>query len=406
MLRFATPHRRIVRVAGHLTPRCCATLSDLPQQFSAMVVEADAKGGNLKSNTLVTVTSPSELSFQDPSVNDTVTIRVKWSNLNYKDGMIVQGHAGLVHRYPIVPGIDAAGTIIATDNGEQDTAPPDGAATSRPGLPYMSGQLPVGTEVTITGNKIGQHFDGGFSQVLRVKREWVLPRPRGFSLKETMMIGSAGITAMQCVMHLEDAGELHPSTAGDVLVTGAAGGLGSIAVAILSTLGYNVVASTGRTEELGDYLRSLGAKRVIGRVKYNPTRPLGDQLWSGCVDTVGGDTLAAVVTQTKYGCAIASTGVAGGGSLLSSVYPFILRRVRLLGVDSTLPFNVEGYAPEDNHRWLAERHRLWKRLDSDLDRDKLHRINVHTIGLTEVEEWSHKILAGKVQGRVVVDCDK
>ena len=380
-------------MAGHLAPSCCANTSEQQQldggrvrtALVAMVVESDKKG-NLKSNDLVAVTCPSELPNQDPSTDDTVTIRVKWSNLNYKDGMIVQGQAGLVHRYPTVPGIDAAGVVIASDAGDKDNAPH--SQGTRPGLPYMVGELPVGTEVTITGNKIGQHFDGGFSQLLRVKREWVMPRPAGFTLKETMMIGSAGVTAMQCVMHLEQAGGLHPSTAGEVLVTGAAGGLGSIAIAILSTLGYSVVASTGRAESSGDYLRSLGASRVIGRLEFNKKRLLAGQIWSGCVDTVGGDTLAAVVTQTKYRCGVASTGVAAGGSLSSSVYPFILRGVRLLGVDSTLPFNVEGYNPEENRRWLEERQRIWKRLDTDLPRDKLHAINSNTIGLTEVVEFA------------------
>jgi acrylyl-CoA reductase (NADPH) len=210
---------------------------------------------------------------------------------------------------------------------------------------------------------------------------------------------------MQCIMHLEEHAALHPSK-GEVLVTGAAGGLGGIAVAILSQLGYTVVASSGRAESLDGYLRSLGAARVIGRLVHDPARPLGEQLWAGCVDSVGGDTLAAVLGQTKYRCGVASTGVAGGGELNTSVYPLILRGIRLLGVDSTLPYNVEGYPAEDNEEWLAERMRIWARLDTDLDRGKLHLLSTNEIGLSEVREWSETILRGGVQGRIVVDVDK
>lgn len=348
--------------------------------YHAVVVHADRQG-NLHSNDVVVVSSPSELVNQDPA--SAVTVRVRYSNLNYKDGMIVQGRSGVVSRFPIVPGIDAAGTVIETS----------------------SKSVNVGDEVVVTGNKIGQHFDGGFSQLLRVKAEWLLPLPRAFTLKESMMIGSAGVTAMQCIMHLEEHAGLDP-TKGEVLVTGAAGGLGSIAVAILSKLGYSVCASSGRAEALEGYFKALGAARVIGRLEHNPKRPLGAQLWAGAVDSVGGETLAAVLSQTKYRCGVASTGVAGGGELNTSVYPLILRGIRLLGVDSTLPYNVEGYPEEGNETWLDERRRIWARLEQDLDHEKLHLINQRTIGLSEVQEWSKIILAGGVQGRIVVDVDR
>ena len=344
-----------------------------------MVVKADRQG-NLHSNDIVSVADLSDLFKQDPAA--TVTVRVRYSNLNYKDGMIVQGRTGVVPSFPIVPGIDAAGTVI--DTTSQD--------------------FTIGDEVVVTGNKIGQHFDGGFSQLLRVKAEWLLPLPAAFTLKESMMIGSAGVTAMQCVMHLEEHAGLTPSK-GEVLVTGAAGGLGSIAVSILSSLGYTVCASSSRAELLEEYFKALGAARVIGRLEHKPNRPLGPQLWAGAVDSVGGDTLAAVLSHTKYRCGVASTGVAGGGELNASVYPFILRGIRLLGVDSTLPYNVEGYPEEDNEKWLQERTRIWTRLENDLDPEKLHVISHRTIGLSEVREWSETILSGGVQGRVVVDVD-
>eukprot|EP00747_Dinoflagellata_sp_TGD_P219216 gnl/TRDRNA2_/TRDRNA2_91366_c1_seq2.p1 gnl/TRDRNA2_/TRDRNA2_91366_c1~~gnl/TRDRNA2_/TRDRNA2_91366_c1_seq2.p1 ORF type:complete len:213 (-),score=34.00 gnl/TRDRNA2_/TRDRNA2_91366_c1_seq2:41-679(-) len=212
---------------------------------------------------------------------------------------------------------------------------------------------------------------------------------------------------MQCVMHLEEAAGLTPAK-GEVLVTGAAGGLGSIAVAILAQRGYTVVASSGRAAILGDYLRGLGAARVIDRLEWDPSRFLGKQLWAGVVDTVGGGTLAAALSQTKYRCGVASTGVAGASELNTTVYPFILRGVRLLGVDSTLPFKVAGWPDDDASReaYLDERSRIWERLATDLLPSKLHSIHSATVGLTDLQDWSLKILSGRVQGRIVVDVDK
>jgi len=302
--------------------------------------------------------------------------------------MIVQGRKGVVTppgRYPIVPGIDAAGEVL------EDT----------------SGNYPAGTSVVITGNKIGQHFDGGYSQLLRLKQEWLAPLPSKFCLEESMMIGSAGVTAMQCVMHLEECAGMKPSK-GEVLVTGAAGGLGSIAVVILAQRGYQVVASSGRADALHYYFISLGASRVIGRLQKDKRRPLGEQLWAGVVDTVGGDTLAAAVAQTRYRCGVASTGVAGSSALETTVYPFILRGVRLLGVDSTLPIKVAGWPDdeESRHAYAEERIRIWRCLAADLPAQKLRLIHAGTVGLSEISEYSSRILAGQVQGRLVIDVDR
>lgn len=355
------------------------------ESFKAYVVDAE-KTGKLLSSGVQWFSAASELPRQDPDA--TATVRVRFSTLNYKDGMIVQGKPGVVTppgKFPIVPGIDAAGEVLES----------------------ACGTFEPGDRVVVTGNKIGQHFDGGYSQRLRVKSQWLAKLPPQFTLEESMIIGSAGVTAMQCIMHLEEAAGLTPEK-GEVLVTGAAGGLGSIAVAILSTLGYKVVASSGRAQALHSYLEGLGAFRVIGRLEHDTRRPLGQQLWAGVVDSVGGSTLAAAVAQTKYRCGVASTGVAGSSDFNTTVYPFILRGVRLLGVDSTLPYKVAGWPDDDlsQQAYLEERRRIWFRLSTDLPVEKLQMIHAGSIGLDDVAAWSSKILSGEVQGRVVVNLDK
>jgi acrylyl-CoA reductase (NADPH) len=352
-------------------------------QFKAIVVDADRKG-KLITNAMQTFGSLSSLPRQDD--HGEVTIRVSFSTLNYKDEMILKGMKGVVPEYPIMPGIDAAGEVVSSDDAA----------------------FVVGDRVVVTGNKIGQHFDGGYSQFLRVKSKWVVKVPSQFTLEETMVIGTAGFTAMQCVLHLEDAGDLSPQNGGEVLVTGAAGGVGSMAVAILARRGYKVVASSGRADSLRSYFQELGASRTIGRMAHNPKRPLGDQLWAGVVDAVGSGTLAACISQTVYRGAVASAGVAGGGDLPTSVYPFILRGVRLLGVDSTLPHNVVGYPSDERTQtaFLEERLRTWRALASDLDSRTLGLMHEGTIGLTDVVAWSDRILNGEVRGRVVVNVDR
>mmetsp|Transcript_37918 Transcript_37918/g.69100 ORF Transcript_37918/g.69100 Transcript_37918/m.69100 type:complete len:410 (+) Transcript_37918:37-1266(+) len=378
--------RRLACLTRHLraSATSAAAIPTGMDSFKAFVVEVD-KAGALLSSGVRQLSSLAEMPCPDAAAD--VTVRVRFSSLNYKDGMIVQGQKGVVTppgRFPIVPGIDAAGEVV------------DGAWTGS------------SARVVITGQKIGQHFDGGYSQLLRVKRSWLSELPAAFSMEESMVIGTAGVTAMQCILHLEDAGGLSPQRSGEVLVTGAGGGVGSFAVALLAARGYNVVASSRRAEALESHLRELGATRVTGGLTSDPKRPLGAQLWGGVVDTVGGETLAAAVTQTKYRCAVATVGVAGSSGLKTTVYPFILRGVRLLGVDSTLPVEVAGF-PDDaasEAEYREERRRIWARLTSDLSKEKLKLIHEVTIGLADLPEWSAKIQAGQVRGRVVVDVDK
>lgn len=319
-----------------------------------------------------------DLPQQDPEA--TVEVDVSHSDLNYKDAMIVLGHKGVVKSWPIVPGIDFAGIVRAS----------------------RSPLFRPGDAVLLTGNKVGQHFDGGYAERAACQAEWLVPIPAPFDALDAMTVGTAGITAMMCVAHLEAAGGLLPSS-GKVLVTGAAGGLGQMAIAILAAKGYEVTASTGRAEAEGPKLRALGASEVIGRLP-KVQKPLQSQLWAGAIDSVGGETLAAVLAGMRYRGAVASTGVAGGGDLQTTVYPFILRGVRLLGVDSTLPWNVPGY-PLERERWEAyrcERLALWEQLAQLLPSDLLARLRTRTITLEEVLPTSREVLEGRVAGRVVV----
>lgn len=293
-----------------------------------------------------------------------VTVRVEWSTLNYKDGLALTGKAPVVRRFPMIAGIDFAGTV---------------EASSHP-------QWKAGDKVVCTGWGMGETHLGAYAEKARVTGDWLVALPQGLSARDAMAIGTAGFTAMLSVLALEKHG-VSPKS-GPVVVTGAAGGVGSVATAVLSKLGYHVIASTGRASE-ADYLKSLGAAEVVDRNELSaPAKPLARERWAGGVDSVGSTTLANLLSMTKYGGAIAACGLAGGMDLPSSVAPFILRGVCLLGIDSVM-------CPID------PRKAAWQRLASDLDRTKLSEITTE-IPLSEVPEWGAKILAGQVRGRIVV----
>jgi acrylyl-CoA reductase (NADPH) len=293
-----------------------------------------------------------------------VTVRVEWSTLNYKDGLALTGKAPVVRRFPMIAGIDFAGTV---------------EASSHP-------QWKAGDQVVCTGWGMGETHLGAYAQKARVKGDWLVALPQGLSARDAMAIGTAGFTAMLSVLALEKHG-LSPK-AGPVVVTGAAGGVGSVAIAVLSKLGYHVIASTGRAAE-AEYLKGIGAAEIIDRNELSgPAKPLAKERWAGGVDSVGSTTLANLLSMTKYGGAIAACGLAAGMDLPSSVAPFILRGVCLLGIDSVM-------CP------IEPRKAAWQRLASDLDRTKLSEIT-HEISLDQVSEWGARILAGQVRGRIVV----
>jgi acrylyl-CoA reductase (NADPH) len=293
-----------------------------------------------------------------------VTVRVEYSALNYKDGLAVTGKAPVVRRFPMIAGIDLAGTV------EQSSHP----------------QWKAGDKVICTGWGMGESHLGAYAEKARVKGDWLVRVPQTMSTREAMAIGTAGFTAMLAVLALEQHG-LTPKD-GPVVVTGAAGGVGSVAIAVLSKLGYHVIASTGRMSEAG-YLRDLGAAEVIERSELSgPAKPLAKERWAGGVDSVGSTTLANLLSMTKYRGAIAACGLAAGMDLPSSVAPFILRGVCLLGIDSVMcPIELRKAA--------------WSRLASDLDSAKLTEIT-HEIDLDQVIDAGAKILAGQVRGRIVV----
>jgi acrylyl-CoA reductase (NADPH) len=293
-----------------------------------------------------------------------VTIRVEWSTVNYKDGLAVTGKAPVVRRFPMIAGIDLAGTV------EQSSHP----------------HWKAGDKVICNGWGMGETHLGAYAGKARVKGDWLVRLPEGMSARDAMAIGTAGYTAMLSVLALEKHG-LTPKD-GPVVVTGAAGGVGSVATAVLSKLGYHVIASTGRLSE-ADYLKSLGAAEVIDRAELSgPAKPLAKERWAGGIDSVGSTTLANLLSMTKYRGAIAACGLAAGMDLPSSVAPFILRGVCLLGIDSVMcPIELRKSA--------------WSRLANDLDRTKLAEIT-HEIGLDGVIDAGAKILAGQVRGRIVV----
>ncbi len=295
-----------------------------------------------------------------------VTVRIECSTLNYKDGMILQGLGRLVRTYPHIPGIDFAGSV------EHSEAP----------------EFEPGDPVILTGWRVGEAQWGGFAEKARVKASYLVRQPGPLSARQAMAIGTAGLTAMLAVIALERHG-LRPD-AGDVLVTGAAGGVGSVAISLLSRLGYRVVASTGRPE-LREYLAELGAADLIDRASLaaKPSRPLDSERWAGAVDAVGGATLATILAQLKYRGSVAACGLAGGSDLAATVIPFLLRGVNLLGIDSVM-------CPRE------ERIEAWQRLARDLPLDRLERMT-EAVPLSSLLDLAPRILKGEIRGRIVVE---
>ncbi len=322
--------------------------------FKAIVITKTESG---------TAAALTDFDAQDLMEGD-VTLRPEWSTVNYKDGLAITGKAPVVRRFPMIAGVDAAATV---------------EASSHPAWK-------PGDQVLLNGWGCGETHLGMFAEKARVKGDWLVGLPPGFTGRDAMAIGTAGYTAMLCVMALERAG-VGPGS-GPVIVTGAAGGVGSVAVALLSKLGYQVSASTGRLAETS-YLRELGATDVIARADLaGPARPLARERWAGGIDTVGSTTLANVLSMIRYGGAVAACGLAGGMDLPTSVAPFILRGVSLLGIESTM-------AP------LQIRNTAWQRLANDLDRHKLAKM-IEEIDLTDVISVGKKIVDGGVRGRLVV----
>ena len=325
--------------------------------FNALVVDKDDDG---KTHAAI-----KELDISDLPEGD-VLVAVDYSTVNYKDGLCVGPGGGLVRNYPHVPGIDFAGTV-------EDSNDP---------------RFNVGDKVVLTGWRVGEAHWGGYSQKARVKADWLVPLPDGLTTRQAMAVGTAGFTAMIAILALEQHG-LTPDK-GEVLVTGAAGGVGSVATAILANCGYQVAGVTGRPET-ADYLTDLGCSRIVDRSEIAETtkRPLESETWAGCVDAVGGPMLARVLGQMKYGGSVAAVGLAGGADLPAKVIPFLLRGVNLLGIDSVL--------------YPSEKRKIaWDRIAKDLQMDKLETMIVPA-KLSDVPQLGADILAGQVRGRVVVD---
>lgn len=295
-----------------------------------------------------------------------VTVAVTYSTLNYKDGLILNGQGRLVRNYPHVPGVDFAGAVLES---------------AHPGFK-------PGDQVILTGWRVGELQWGGYAEKARVKGDWLVHLPQGITAKQAMAVGTAGLTAMLCVIALEENG-VSPQS-GEVLVTGAAGGVGSVATAILAKLGYSVVCSTGRAET-NDYLRSLGATSIIDRASIaTPSgRPLDSERWAGCIDSVGGSTLACILPQMRYLGCVASCGLAGGTKLDTTVVPFLLRGVRLIGIDSVMCS-------------IERRKAAWARLARDLPMAKLEAM-IQPAKLADLPGLGRAIVAGQVRGRVVVE---
>jgi acrylyl-CoA reductase (NADPH) len=322
--------------------------------FKAMVIEK-TEGG-----TAAALKDFDEMNLMDGDV----TVRVDYSTVNYKDGLALTGKAPVVRRFPMIAGIDFAGTVESSSH-------PDWKA---------------GDKVVLNGWGLGETHLGAYAEKARVKGDWLVRRPDGISARDAMAIGTAGYTAMLCVMALERHG-LTPAS-GPIVVTGAAGGVGSVAIAILAKLGFQVIAVTGRTQE-ADYLKGLGAAEILDRKELaGPAKPMAKERWAGGVDAVGSNTLANVLSMTRYGGAVAACGLAGGMDLPGSVAPFILRGVCLYGIDSVM-------CP------IARRREAWKRLEKDLDLQKLAAMTTE-IGLTDLADAARRIVAGEVRGRIVV----
>ena len=294
-----------------------------------------------------------------------VDVAISHTTINYKDGLALTAKGPIIRKFPLVPGIDFAGTVISSTNPE----------------------FVAGDAVILNGWGVGEVHHGGYAERARVKGDWLVKKPAGFSAAQTMAIGTAGYTAMLCIMALEAHG-VKPGS-GPILVTGAAGGVGSVAVAVLAKLGYEVAASTGRPEE-GEFLKGLGAKDILNRADFaGPAKALGRERFAGVVDVAGSTTLANAISQTKYNGCVAACGMAQGMDLPASVAPFILRGVTLAGIDSVM-------APK------AKRILAWNRLAADLDRGKLDALTV-TRPLADVIALAPEIIAGRVRGRVVLE---
>lgn len=324
--------------------------------FKALVLEQQDK---------VTLAQIRQLEGVESLPDGDVLVAVQHSSLNYKDGLAITGKARVVRHFPMVPGIDFAGQVIESNDSR-----------------YQSGD-----QVVLTGWGVGENHWGGMAQKARVKADWLVPMPQGLDSKKAMTIGTAGLTAMLCVQALADAG-IRPEQ-GEVLVTGASGGVGSTAVALLAQRGYQVVAASGRAEQNHDWLKALGASRVIDRRELQEsTRPLEKQLWAGAVDTVGGAVLARLLAQVCYNGAVAACGLAGGFDLPTTVMPFILRNVRLQGVDSVMcPFE------QRQHAWASLAEELPACFYQQASRE---------ISLEQVADHAQAILRGQVTGRVVI----
>ena len=298
-----------------------------------------------------------------------VDIAVEYSTINYKDGLCLNGLGRLVRNYPHVPGIDLAGTVISSRA--------DGIA--------------AGDRVTMNGFRSGEIRWGGYATQANGKAEWIVKLPDGMSTRHSQMLGTAGFTAMQSIMRLEANG-MTPD-GGEVLVTGAGGGVGSVATVLLAKRGYQVAAMTGRAE-IADYLTDLGASRIVSREEMldDPGKPMESGVWGGCIDCVGGQILARAIKQMNYGCGIASLGNTAGVKMEASIIPFLLRGVAVLGIDSVM-------VP------VAEREKIWAALDAGMPRDVLESM-AEEIGLADVPEYGKKILEGKVRGRILVNVNK
>jgi acrylyl-CoA reductase (NADPH) len=308
-----------------------------------------------------------ELTSIDKSMlsNGDVTVDVAYSTLNYKDALAICQKPGVVRQWPMIPGIDLAGTVIESS----------------------SDRFAAGDKVLLNGYGVGEVHTGGLAQIARVKSEWLVPLPKGISLKQSMAIGTAGYTAMLSVLALEQQG-VTPSS-GDILVTGAAGGVGSIATSLLSKLGYTVIAVSGRSEQTS-YLKTLGASEVLTRSDFeSPAKPLAKERYAGVIDVAGSNVLANAIAQTQYGGVVTACGLAAGMDLPTSVAPFILRGVKLIGIDSVM-------AP------MQDRLAAWDRLTKDLDLSMLDSMT-QTVSLKEVQELAPQLLKGQVRGRTVVD---
>lgn len=302
---------------------------------------------------------------EDDLMDGDVTVKVTHSSVNYKDGLAITGKAPIARRYPLIPGVDFAGIVLKSSH-----------PAWKPG-----------DQVVLGGWGVGENHHGGFAERARVKGDWLVAVPPGWTCAETMAVGVAGYTAMLCVMALEEQG-IKPAD-GEILVTGAAGGVGTVSIALLHKLGFNVVASTGRMEE-ADFLHHLGANSIIDRSEFNgPVKPLAKSRWAGCVDSVGSVTLANILSQMKEEGVVAACGLAQGMDLPATVAPFILRGVRLIGINSvTTP--------------LMRRQLAWSRIARDLDRGLLASLTTH-VKLDDVPKIAAEIVQGKVRGRVVVD---